>query len=974
MANAYAALTGMEAPIEDHMFTDVAGDPNADDIARISPNGLMITTGTSDTTYSPDNPVVRGHMALFLTRLYKAVTGSDAPAGTTPFTDIGDRPAGEQAAIGAIYALGVTTGTTDTTYSPHGNVTREQMASFVARMYRAIDAQAPALDAPASVSASPTGTTGTSLEVTWDAVDGATSYTVQWGADYNNQTTTSSTSTTIGALTKGTTYNIRVAANDGDSRSDWTMTTGTPATPPGAVVDLTITAGNAAGTLTASWKPPTDDGGSDVTGYTVHWATGRSAPQMADTSSTTYTITGLVPGAEYRVHVQAVNAAGDGAITAPSTSTPTTTVSSGAVKITLPRPVDRGGYFTAVTWPTPTLRSGQTINTTGGYTVQRKCGTQNWPATPAEITARQVVQDPDATTAIQTLGTAALRGDDGDTSDGGSLMNGVECTFRVKATTNLGDTPWMTGSATPVGIPGTPTVTVTPFNQSLVVSWTPAMVAGAIDDGGSPITGYEITLNSGGPVGQPISVAASARSYTITGLINGAGYTVVVAAVNDWGKASSAASASTSPTPVPAAPTGVRLAQATGADQGTTLVAGWNAPAPNGTPAVSGYVVQVRNSAIPGPLPAARCTTSTSDVPAGKTCEAGAWAAASGTVNVATRSVDVGSLTAGVSYDVQVRATNATGNGPWSTFASGTPVAAVARPGSVTAITAIPGNGMLSLTWPAVQGATSYTVEYSADSGFDRLWRSVGTTSTTYRTIGGLTNGTAYSVRVTASNSGGSAAAFTSGDDAATATSRTPVNTVLAAPSSVTATPTPKNTDGTQMDVTWSTVNGATGYLVEYDDGTNTWTSRAATDAEVAARKATLTGLTRGTLYTVRVRGTEATNNAAGGVPGYSAAVRANGTPTAPAITSVTATGTTLTVVWTHGTVVSEGVTGFVVSWFDTADPLTGDRDTAPVAANATRHNITGLGDGTYTVIVTAVNSVGTTGSPPNPGNAISTS
>ena len=73
------------------MFTDIADDPNADDIARISPNGLMITTGTTDTTYSPNDPVIRGHMALFLTRLYKAVAGSDAPAGTTPFTDLPTR-------------------------------------------------------------------------------------------------------------------------------------------------------------------------------------------------------------------------------------------------------------------------------------------------------------------------------------------------------------------------------------------------------------------------------------------------------------------------------------------------------------------------------------------------------------------------------------------------------------------------------------------------------------------------------------------------------------------------------------------------------------------------------------------------------------------------------------------------------------------------------------------------------------------
>ena len=39
--------------------------------------------------------------------------------------------------IGRIYGLGITTGTTPTTYSPATNVNRAQMASFLARLYKA---------------------------------------------------------------------------------------------------------------------------------------------------------------------------------------------------------------------------------------------------------------------------------------------------------------------------------------------------------------------------------------------------------------------------------------------------------------------------------------------------------------------------------------------------------------------------------------------------------------------------------------------------------------------------------------------------------------------------------------------------------------------------------------------------------------------------------------------------------------------
>jgi hypothetical protein len=39
--------------------------------------------------------------------------------------------------VARIYGLGITTGTTATTYSPADPVTREQMASFLARLFRA---------------------------------------------------------------------------------------------------------------------------------------------------------------------------------------------------------------------------------------------------------------------------------------------------------------------------------------------------------------------------------------------------------------------------------------------------------------------------------------------------------------------------------------------------------------------------------------------------------------------------------------------------------------------------------------------------------------------------------------------------------------------------------------------------------------------------------------------------------------------
>ncbi len=134
IARLYRALTGEACPAASTPFTDVAGSFAADDIACI--HGLEVTTGTSPSTYSPRSPVNRGQMAVFIARLYRTITGDDCGPGPTPFTDV--TPSFAAADIGCIFGLGVTTGTSPTTYAPDDHVTREQMAAFIARLYRTI--------------------------------------------------------------------------------------------------------------------------------------------------------------------------------------------------------------------------------------------------------------------------------------------------------------------------------------------------------------------------------------------------------------------------------------------------------------------------------------------------------------------------------------------------------------------------------------------------------------------------------------------------------------------------------------------------------------------------------------------------------------------------------------------------------------------------------------------------------------------
>jgi len=95
-----------------------------------------ITKGVTATTYEPSASIPRWQMALYLTRTASLVghtLGSGADQG---FTDISGKSAEIQTGINQLKQLGITTGTTATTFSPDDNVTREQMAMFVNRLLR----------------------------------------------------------------------------------------------------------------------------------------------------------------------------------------------------------------------------------------------------------------------------------------------------------------------------------------------------------------------------------------------------------------------------------------------------------------------------------------------------------------------------------------------------------------------------------------------------------------------------------------------------------------------------------------------------------------------------------------------------------------------------------------------------------------------------------------------------------------------
>ncbi|MXZ68017.1 MAG: S-layer homology domain-containing protein, partial [Acidimicrobiia bacterium] len=138
LARLFKAVEGEAPPPVEAPFMDLgdALDAHRDDIRRIY--GLGILAGVQVTTLSPDACVARGAMATLLSRFHAVVTASLVPMVETPFTDLDGRVTAPSGDIGRVYGLGITEGTSPTTFSPDACTTRQQMASFLARAYRAL--------------------------------------------------------------------------------------------------------------------------------------------------------------------------------------------------------------------------------------------------------------------------------------------------------------------------------------------------------------------------------------------------------------------------------------------------------------------------------------------------------------------------------------------------------------------------------------------------------------------------------------------------------------------------------------------------------------------------------------------------------------------------------------------------------------------------------------------------------------------
>jgi len=330
-------------------------------------------------------------------------------------------------------------------------------------------------------------------------------------------------------------------------------------------------------------------------------------------------------------------------------------------------------------------------------------------------------------------------------------------------------------------------------------------------NGTTAVTSYTVTAT---PVGGGTAVTGSGSSspITVSGLSNGTAYTFTVKATNSVGTGS-ASSASSVVTPViPATTPGGPTSVSAVAGNAQAAVS-FTVPASTGGAPISFYTV--------------------SATPVGSGTIVTAWGSGS--------PITVTGLTNGTAFTFTVTATNSVG--PSAASSASTAVTPATTPGVPTSVSAVAGNAqaVVTFTAPTSTGGppiTQYTVTSSPGSV-----TATGTTSPI--TVTSLTNGTAYTFTVTATNSvgpGAASSASTAVTPATTPSVPTSVSALAGNAQAVVSFTAPASTGG-------ATISSYTVSAIPVGGGT-------IVTAKGTGSPITVTGLINGTAYTFTVTAT----------------------------------------------------------------------------------------------------------------------
>lgn len=394
-------------------------------------------------------------------------------------------------------------------------------------------------------------------------------------------TPSTAASASITGLQGNTSYRFRVAVINVLGVNEFNTTTAR-ITKPSAPTSVTANSFEN-GTISVSWVPATQ-GTAYAISYKAQASFGGSLSALcASTPGTSCSMSGsgVNNGRTYDIAVVPTANSVDGAA---STASVTATPSAGVTSLATGTPTS---FTVPLTWVQPVNTSSVTLTGITGYTVQYSTGTYStWT---------------DASTTVAAGTGYTVTGLAGNTS----------YKFRVRLNNPANTAPWITTSVavqtTPV-VPAAPTVVsgTSDANGSSVISWTPG------SNGGSAIIGYLVEYSTDGAAWTTAIASTPSSPYTLTGLTNGTSYYVRVSGINAIGTGPAGVSAATFlPGTLPGAPTGV---SGTSSEMGQSTVS-WSAPASDGGRAITSYTA----TSIPGGFTCAVAAPATSCVVSGLT-------------------------------------------------------------------------------------------------------------------------------------------------------------------------------------------------------------------------------------------------------------------------------------------------------------------------------------------------------------------
>jgi predicted RNA-binding protein with TRAM domain len=467
----------------------------------------------------------------------------------------------------------------------------------------------------------------------------------------------------------------------------------------------------------------------------------------------------------------------------------------------------------------------------------------------SEVTGYEYSTDGGATWRLRDAGTSMTSSPISITklsSDGlTALTNGTAYNVLIRAVNVSGPgKESATRTAIPASAPSAPAITaITPGDKKLSITFS------AGSNGGNAVIRNEYSLDGGSTW---ISAPSLSSPIVITGLANGTAYALQVRQVNALGNGASSVTVEGVPSTIPAAPT-VNQVVARNATLSVDFTAG----------ETGGSDITLYQYSTDGGATWSNRTFGTTESP----------------LSITTQTSDNSTvLLNGTFYSVKIRAVNSAGSG---TASETVRIAPLAVPSAPIISTVAMGNSFALLTFAvASDGGSPVTAyEYSLNAGIS--WTNASSLANPLR-ISGLQNGSNYSVIMRAINIAGP------GDSSATS-AISPIGPPDA-PRINTLTPSDQTLEVAFTDGVTSG-SPITGY--EYSiDGGNTWPSAGT----ATSSPFTISGLTNGSIYTVRIRAVNANGSGTSSDPVVS---KPYTVPGAPVITQIAVTGNDATLNYT---------------------------------------------------------------------------